>query len=228
MSNDIAKSDGQSFAMVPVTGQDEAAQVFRLCLYQGTAEEEQKYGAHLRRGDFFDQLDCQKVGTSVKIMPITGWTTWERWEQGQRAPVYSTRNRAEVPKSDLEWRTDGTKRTPPVARESVRLLVAVEGKPWPYLFVFKSTGLAAFQKTIGALETRRRAEKKATPGMYELTTTDDKNANNQPFKRLQARPVGEPDAGMIEVGRAVLARMSEFTAKADEAEGDNPGDEIPI
>lgn len=203
-----------------VDGRDDAMQLTRMAMCQGSAEEEQKYGTSIRRGDFVDVLEKRKI-VDPKIMPIAGFTTWVRWEKGVRKPVYSHRNKAEVPPQDLEW-IDGK---PPAASECVNLIVCVEGESWPYLFVFKRTALSAFNGVISPLEGRRAAMKKG-PGLYALTSIDDKGGGGDPYKRLVAKPCGDPSAELLALGVRVKGGIDDVkkraAAMAEEQESDIP------
>lgn len=222
MSKAIAKQEtsiataadfGGGIGATGVAGRTEAgSNLSKVVLFQGTAEEEAMYGS-FKRGEFLDALETRSLGTAIKIMPVFAFATWSVWEKGSKAPVQTWNNERDVPKHLLEWGDDGGHRTPPQAQMEINLICCVEGEQWPYLFVFKRTGLKAFEKTINPLEGRRAAIGKG-PGLYELSSKDDKNPDGQPFKRLVARPVGEPGADILKLGKAVFAARQAFEAKA--------------
>ena len=214
-----------------VEGQDDnKMQLGRVVLFQGTAEEEEMYGEH-KRGTFLDALEQRELGDEIDIMPVRAWASWAKFNRGENRPEYSTTIKAEVPDGDLEWGEDGT---PPAASESVNCVVVVKGEPWPYLLIFKRTGLAAFNKTIKPVEARRGATGK-TPGLYRLTSTDDKSADGKPFKRLVCRALRDPDTDTAKLAKTVFDAMDQAQAQqhAEAVSQDNPfagedGDDIPI
>ena len=196
-------------------------QLSRVVLFQGTAEEEEMYGEH-KRGQFLDALESRELGASIKIMPVALWQSWARFEQGRKVPVYSTTVKSEVPHQDLEWVND----MPPAATESINAVVIVQGEPWPYLLTFKRTGLKAFSKTIKPIEARRSMQQK-TPGLYELTSVDDKSADGKPFKRMTCRSLGDPDAETTTLAKTVfdaLDQVKQQAHKMDAGEDAKPFD----
>lgn len=227
-ATDLAKTEETTALVVPealqggalIEGTSRGPTLSRMAVFQGTAEEDAMYPGHtLKRGDFFDTLEVRRIGPSVKMVPIVGWVSWARFEKGSKIPVYSTTKRSEVPPEDLQWQEN----EPPAATESTNLVVVVDGEPWPYLFVFKRTGLEAFNKCIGPMEGRRGSMKKG-PGLYELGTKDDKNPSGQSYKRLTARLIGDPTSELLAVATTVHAGMAELRKKAEDMANDN----IPI
>lgn len=218
--------DASSFGGSVLAGLDDSTpQLSRVVMYQGTAEEEEMYGQHAR-GVFLDALEHRELGESIKIMPVALWGSWAKFEPGSKAPVYSTTVKAEVPPQDLEW-IDGQ---PPAATYSVNAVVVVEGEEWPYLMLFKRTGLKAFDKCIKPIEARRSLQQK-TPGLYELGSTDDKSGDGKPFKRLTCRSLGDPGEELAALALTVYRAMDKVKTAAQEmAEGENPfdSDDIPI
>lgn len=199
-----------------IEGQDGSAKMGRLHLYQGTPEEEQKYGADsgFKRGDFIDDLERRKIGDKIEMMILGGFTTWSRWEKGQRNPAYTFTKRSDVPAEDLAWSGEGASRTPPVASECVNAIVVVKGEQYPYLFRFKRTALKAFKETIDPNEARRGGAKRGH-GLYTLAGKDDKNAAGQAYKRLSVLKMSEPDAEMNAMASTVKQSIAEWKAKAD-------------
>ena len=195
--------------------EDRGLKLGRVVLFQGTAEEEEMYGDVHKRGDFLDALESRKLGTSIKIMPITGWTSWAKFVQGQKQPIYSTTNKAEVPPEDLEWDGDN----PPAATMSINVVVVVAGEHWPYLLIFKRTALKAWDKGIKPIEARRGTTNK-TPGLYELTSVDDKSSVGKPFKRLTARSLGDPDPETLELAMTVYSQVQAVKEKAKDLADD--------
>lgn len=191
--------------------EDKTPQLSRVALYQGTSEEEEMYGEH-KRGVFIDALECRELGTEIKIMPVFAWRSWAKFEPGSSRPVYSTANKSEVPPEDLEW--DDDSKTPPAATESVNVVIVVDGEAWPYLMVFKRTGLKAFEKVISPVE-KRRGMTNQTPGMYTLTSVDDKSGDGKPYKRLTARALGNPTPEMASLAKTIFNSMSAVKDKAE-------------
>lgn len=229
-ATDLATKEAAGALVVPealqggamIEGTTRGPSLSRMAVFQGTAEEDAMYPGHnLKRGDFFDTLEVRKIGPSVKIVPIMGWVSWACFEKGSKIPVYSTTRRNEVPPEDVQWNEN----EPPRATESTNLVVVVEGEAWPYLFVFKRTGLEAFNKCIGPMEGRRGAMKKG-PGLYELGTKDDKNPSGQSYKRLTARLIGDPTPELIAIATTVHAGMADLRKKAEDMAKANDG--IPI
>lgn len=203
-----------------VAGKDEAGlNLSRVVLYQGTPKEEEVYGKH-DRGTFLDSLDYRALGKEVKIMPVFAFATWAVWEQGASAPAQTWTDQRSVPKDLLEWSEEGGKRIPPQAVESINVVCLVEGQQWPYVIVFKRTGLKAFNRTIAPLEARNASINKP-PGLYALSSITDKNGQGQPFQRLTARPAGDPPAAMVALGLKILEARGTVRAKAEQVAADD-------
>jgi hypothetical protein len=202
-----------------VEGDDSSSTMPRLAMFNGTADEEKKYGNHLKRGEWFDTLEARAIGTTIKIVPIAGWRTWTLWPRGQKLPTYSVRNKAEVPPEHLVWK-DGQ---PPLASEAVNLIVLVRGEQWPYLMVFHKTSLKAYEKNIRDIETRRGKKKDPSgargvgPGCYELTSIDANNAKNDSYKQVVARYCGDPDPDMVDDINEMFAQLDSVRQKAESA-----------
>lgn len=238
---DLAETGGGALAVpenlttgLDIEGQDSGgAKMGKLHLYQGTPEEEQKYGADsgFKRGDFIDDLERRKIGDKVDIMVLGGFTTWSKWQKGQRSPVYTHTRKADVPAADLAWSEEGGSRTPPVASECVNAIVVVKGEQYPYLFRFKRTGLGCFKDTIEPNEARRGGAKRGH-GLYTVAGKDDKNGAGQAYKRLAVLRMSEPDAEMNALASTVKASLAAYKAKATEAaheEDSGGGDkDLPI
>lgn len=204
-----------------VEGQDNSgAKMARLALYQGTSEEEERYGK-FERGVFIDALEKRVVNTDA-VMFLGGFTTWSKWTQGSKTPDYTFRRKSDVPPEDLQG-------FPPVAVECVNLVVVVQGEPWPYLLRIKRTGLAAWNNVISPNEARRAAAGRG-PGCYKLASKQDKNAAGQTYRRLEVARIFEPPAELIPLAVLVKAQMADWQAKADAlaAEDDTGRGEIPI
>lgn len=232
MSKDITKKASTELVTatdfgggLTVEGQEDTSpQLSRIVMYQGTAEEEEVYGQH-SRGVFLDALESRELGTELEFMPVYAWASWAKFVSGQKAPEYSTRNKSEVPAEDLEFGEDGT---PPAATESINVVIVVQGEAWPYLFVFKRTSLRAFTKTVKPIEARRAATGK-TPGLYQLSSTDDKSADGKPFKRLVCRALGDPDAEVATLAKQVYDAMEGVKEKAAALADDGASDgEMPF
>ncbi|MCC6661727.1 MAG: hypothetical protein IT437_12675 [Phycisphaerales bacterium] len=194
-----------------IEGGDQGVQISRLALYQGTSTEQAAYpDSNFKRGDFFDTLEGRAVGQKVRIVPIFGWKSWVRFDRGSAAPIYSTRNKAEVPPEDLEWHD----KSPPLATECVNVVCAVEGEAWPYLLVFKRTGLKAWNKNVGPMEARRGSTSQG-PGLYELSSVEDKNPEGQAYKRITARFVGNPTPELVSLAAGVKRKLDEFRRLAE-------------
>lgn len=195
---------------------DKTPKIGRLVCYQGTQTEDKKYGAPkdtgFSRGDYLDPLERRSLGDKVNVMPIGGWMEWVYWPKDAKLPIYRHTDRSQVPPGDLLFEGD----QPPKAMACACIVVAVEGEPWPYVFVFKGTSWGAWEQTIKPFEGRRASLKKG-PGMYTLSTRDDKNAKNQDYKRVTAKPAGDPTAAMLELGSVVRSTITNVQAAAKQA-----------
>ena len=219
----------------------EGPQLSKVVLYHGTTEEEAEYGEH-KRGQFLDALESRELGDKIKIMPVHAWATWTKWQEGQKQPLYSFRDKSLVPAADLIDRDSNGDWMKPAAQMAINMVVVVEGESWPYLLIFKRTALKAYDKTIRPIEARRSMTNK-TPGMYELATIDDKSDEGKPYKRLVARSLGDPTPELATLGKQVYDSiervrqqaeamadddMGGTTAPAGKAQGNDNGNDIPF
>ena len=212
--------------------EDQSLSLSRIALYQGSNEEEEAYGKH-DRGVFLDVLECRELGTTIRIMPVFAFATYAVWRKGESRPVQSWKDRREVPAELLEWteNKDG-KRIPPEASESINVVCAVEKEPWPYLIVFKRTGLKCFEKIIKPLEARR-ALIGSGHGFYELSSVPDKSPDGKPYRRLTAKLVtqtgGNPPDDLVAIGNKVLAASAHARQQAEKLAEDGVGqdDKVP-
>lgn len=214
-----------------VEGRDASNSISRVVLYQGTAQEEALYGSDFKRGDFIETLEKRLLGKSIEIVCVAGWMSWSKFVEGQTAPVYSFRSKAEVPAEDLEWGKEGAAKRSRAAIETVNMVCIVNGEPFPALFMFKRTGMRAYTK-VEACESRFGR------CVYELSSEDDKNASGQPYKRLKARMIRKLSKGdaLIPIVTAIEGEFRkakdkfEKTADAapDEAKEVGGGPDIPF
>lgn len=202
-------------------GSDESNQIGRIALYQGTIEEQQAYGdvAGLKPGDFLD-VDAREKLDSPKIVISFGWKSWTKWIKGQKAPVYSHRNIAEVPAEDLEWRGQKPDQTPPAAVEAFNYVVFVEGRVWPYLLQLKRTSLSAgvslrkWEKARGMIGKPR--------GLYLLASTKKTNAENKPFFVVTPQPAGDCPDSMVPILLAAQQAKANIEQRASEKADEKP------
>lgn len=224
VSGDIAVANGNAGLAVAGRDEDQSLTLSRVVLYHGTPEEEELYGKH-DRGTFVDALERRAVGKSIKIVPVFAFATYAVWREGEKLPVQSWKDRSQVPADLLEW-TDkpGGGRQPPEAQESINVVCAVEGEPWPYLIVFKRTGLKAFDKIIKPLEARR-AMTGAGHGFYELSSIGDKNPAGKPYQRLTARYVtetgGKPPEELTAIVNKVTSAQDHAQRQAEKLAADD-------
>ena len=203
-----------------IQGRDERSKIniAKLSLYQGTTEEQEQYGDGFKRGEWLDTLAVKSLGEKVCVLFVPGLMTaqYAIWEKGKRVPTASWDNAASVPKELLEPSTlpDGTW-VPPQAQEAISCVVCVEGQDWPYLLVFKKTSLKCFNKRIMPMEAQL-ASANQPPGMYEMSSVDDKNAAGQGYKRVTAKYVGRPTQKMLELAKVVFSRASKYKQAARE------------
>jgi hypothetical protein len=221
-----ATGGGAIVAAAPVAeieGDESGGTMPALVLCQGTAQEVERYGDG-KRGKFLDSLDGSVIGDKVKVVICGGFMTWSKWIPGGRAPEYTVHRLEDAPAADREWTGADGARKPPAASECVNAVVCAEGVEWPFLFRFKRTGLAAYNKVIRPLEARRRSMAKGA-GVYELSAVSDKNAQGQPYLRLAAKFAGDIPASMAAQVNAVMTQWEAFKvkAKATAATDDNAG-----
>lgn len=195
----------------------------RMAMYNGTTEEQAAYeGCNFNPGDFIDVLEKRKLASS-RVVPLGAFVSWMYWPQGSKQPEYNVRSKAEVPPEHLEW--IGGK--PPLASQCLNAMLAVDGEPWPYLFVFKRTGCKAGE-LIFRLEGRRGAVNKGR-GMYELGSKKEKNAAGQTYHELTARPVGDCPASLVELVEGYEKSKHVTLAKAEAMTNDAPdAAEVPF
>jgi len=207
----------------------------RIYLYQGTAKEQKTYaGRGFEPGDFIDVLEQRNLGTSIKIMPVHAFARFAQWEKGAAQPIETWENEADVPAEKLVWRDGGPngKRIPPIATQTVNVVCAVEGEPWPYLVQFKKTSLDAFEKQILPLE-GRRAYQKQEPGLYTLSSTDANDDAGNPYKKLTAAPAGNANEQTVAIALKVREAQQAITeaalnmAKAEDGQA-NSGNQQPV
>lgn len=222
------KKPGGAIAPLSVEGDTGDSPLSYIVLYQGTAEEQQMYGDGFKRGDFIDVLEKRSLGQSIKVVPVAGFMSWARFEKGQRAPVYATRCRDDVPPADLNWSGPDMK-TPPAAVECVNLVMAVDGEPWPYLFRFKRTGLGTYNKVLAPLQKRRQLSGKGA-GLFELFSIDDKNPEGKPFKRLSCKGAGDPSSDLLALAATFQAEWNKLKVKAEKLDDTHaePDDGAPV
>ena len=202
-------------------GADSAPTLGRIAMYQGTAQEQAKYGEGVfKRGDFIDVLEGRKLASS-RIVPIYCEVIWQRWDKDQASPNYTYTNaeKYKIPTEDLEWNGD----LPPACAKMYRVIVLVDGEPWPYMFIVKRTMLKAFDLIL-QLEARRAAAGRGS-GIYELGSEDDKNAAGNSYKKLTAKAAGDIPEALFELYRSSRAGITAIRAKAQAATIE---DEIPI
>lgn len=214
-----------------VEGVEAGSKLGRMSLYQGTSQEQAKYGeGKFRRGDFIDVMEERKLASS-KIVPIFAAIFYQNWPKDSKTPIYtySHAEKHRVPHGDLEWSSDGK---PPAATKIYRAVVLVQGEPWPYLFEFKKTAAKAFEQ-IHAFEARRQSIGRGY-GLYELYSEDEKNPAGNTYRKLKVRPPVDMPTEMHELARQVLAGLETFKAKAEthddgeDFDRTGGGDEIPI
>lgn len=230
MSTELAQFNFGGSERTIVAGRDERAQiqVARLTIYQGTTEEVEQYGeGTFKRGDWIDTLSIRSLGTKINAVPVPGLykATYAVWEKGKRVPTHTWDDAKKVPPELMQSTTDANGIwIPPQAQEQISAVFCVQGEPFPFVIVFKKTGLKAFNRRIIPMETQLAAAG-MPPGMYELSSIDDKNAAGQAYKRLTAKYVGRPPEDLMKLTHSVFLNAAKFRALAeaaanDQAEGD--------
>jgi len=198
--NELATIEEKTTAVVPASiagglqfdGADQDDYIVpRLHMFQDTSYERDNIGKEFDLGDLVDPLEQRKLASN-RIVPIIGWKSWAKWEDGQSAPVYSTRDRLAVPADDLEWHD----KEPPAATEMFNMLVAVEGEMTPYLLVLKRTSIKAAKQLL-TLE-KMRGAKQQGPGLYAVEFTKETGGSGV-YAKMKLRPAGNPDADMLEL-----------------------------
>lgn len=200
-------------------------------VFQGTPTEQEKFG-QFPLGEVVDTIECRALASKF-FTPIKAFKQWVRWEKGVSTPVYSTRDRSEVPEEDLReiknWRKDENGESiPPRCTETHNWLVAVEGEYVPYLLRFKRTSLEA-GKTLNSIERGRGVMGKG-PGRYELDTTSKINGEKGVYIKPRVRPAGEPTQEMIDFVATVRAMFNDDSSNIQVQEDNDEyhGDDIPI
>lgn len=204
---------GAERAIVKGRGNESAINLSRVALYQGTAEEEAKYGEGFKRGEWIDTLEIRSLGPVIRVVPVAFKAQYAVWVKGQNTPAQSWNDAADVPPDLLQWQGEVDPRIPPAAQESINCIVCVEGEAWPYALTFKKTSLKAFNQRIQPMEARRAAMGQP-PGFYELSSIDDKNPDGQPFKRVVAKYIGNPPTEMLDLALKVYKSANEFQRRA--------------
>jgi len=208
-------------ATVDIDGAENAVRLGRISCYQGTAQEQSKYGEGVfKRGDFIDVMEARKLATN-RIVLVGGEMVYQKWSKDSPEPEYTYKANQKhlIPAGDLVWDGD----TPPVARKQYNAIILVEGEPWPYAWIIKGTALKAFESVLMALDTRRAAAG-SIKGLYELGTEDDKNKAGNSYKRLTIKPVGDLPESMYELFRSAKTGLAKFKASAETIQDD----ELPI
>lgn len=201
-----------------IEGADQSLSLGRMSLYQGTPTEQEKYdGCGFKPGDFVDVLERRKMASS-RIVCVAGFMTWQNWPKDFPKPVYTFRNRNEVPVEDLDWNGD----QPPAATEVYNYIVLVDGEGWPYLLNFKRTAFKV-GKDIAQLEARRSASG-AGRGFYALASKVEKNANKQSYQAMTYQILGNCPETMYPLLTSCLKQIENVKKQAEE-----PGDpETPV
>lgn len=226
---EIEVKQNGSTAIVPASlrggavldGDDRGLTLGRMAMYHGTTEEQNTYeGCDFKAGDFIDVLEKRKLA-SARIVIVHGFVSYVKWPQGAKTPDYVVRKVSEIPPEDVEdaWKM-----------RQINCVVLVDGEPWPYLCVFKRTGLKAGE-TIFQLEGRRTAAGKVR-GCYELGSQKAKSEAGQTYHQLTQRPVGDCPESLFDLLFSCLGQIDVVKAKADEAASEQGGshddDTIPI
>lgn len=226
----LAAPAGDQLPAIYIPSDDGRPPLASIRLFNNTAEEVLKW-PNLKWGQYYNSVTGDPLGEKVRIVALDYWREWARWEEGQNRPVYSTRNKAEIPPEDLKW-TGPDGKTPPAATETVNLIVIEQETGYPFLVPFKRTSLKSFQKGFAQIEAYRRVQNKGT-GLYELFSEQDKSADNKPYKRMMIRYVSDVPADLLAVCKVAAASLAEIKAEAEqlaarEAAGRGGDDEIPI
>jgi len=175
----------------------------RMHLFQDTGSERESIGKDFEMGDLIDKTECRKLASNV-IVPMAMYKSWAKWEEGEKPPIYSTRDKLEVPAEDLEW-NDGT---PPAATEMFNFVVMVEGEFSPYLLVFKRTGVKA-AKTLLTMQ-RTRDQMKRGPGRYRVTWSKE-NGTKGVYAKMNIRADGDPNAEMLQQVAAAVSQYGDLS-----------------
>lgn len=215
-------------AMVEGLGEAQSL-IGRLAMYNGTTQEQEMYdGCGFSPGDYFDVLERRKL-VDPHIVPLGGYVSWMKWPKGAPTPEYNVREKSRVPQEDLVWKDS----QPPVATECINMLVAVNGEPWPYLFIFKRTSYKAGQNML-RLEARRSAIGSGR-GMYKLSSKKEKNSAGQTYHEVTVTPAGNCPESLYPLISAYLGNKSSMEQRAEKLATDtgavevvDGGDDIPI
>lgn len=211
----LAVREGLGAGLV-VAGDDRTAAEMlpRATIYQGTAQEQTKYGeGKFKRGDLIHVSEARKLASNV-FVPVAGAISYVNWPKGARVPQYVLHDPSKVPAQDLKWGPNGEK---PIAAKTVTLVVLFQGESTPFILSFKKTGLRAYD-ALKAFEANRQIGGKQV-GAYRLEAVEDKDDGGNPFKRWTVVPHGEVPADMAELAAAFrsAATIHTLTTRARQA-----------
>jgi len=184
----------------------------RIIVHQGDIAEK-FYGVH-EKGTLLDTSTKEPI-PSVRFVPLAAWKEYIRWnEELGSAPVYATRDRAEVPDEDLAWNGE----EPPACTVYRNFAVLFEGMTMPVVLSMSDAKKA--QRTAGKLlnqlEKTRAASGKGR-GLYEVRIVDCENKKGK-WKDMQVQPVGNPSEEFAEQAAMWIATISGAEVRTNVAE----------
>lgn len=202
----------------------------RLAVWNSTPIQAEAYGEiDAKNGDLIDTMSKRKCASN-RIVPVHGFTIWQRWDKDTKAPqyTYTLAEKGRVPAEDLEPDENGNT----VAYKAFCLICLVEGEGYPFLMTFKRTSLRTGEDIMRWVA--RRMSIGQDPGAYTIGTKADKSGAGQTYLRTVL--VGTPAniaADTLPLYERVTASLERFKAKAAsvaaESEGDGHDDDgIPI
>lgn len=215
----LAIAGADDFFATPTVSNAEAGDriIPVLHMYQGTSAEAEEFGPGFVIGDLIDKIEKRKVA-SREVAVVLGKKWWKRWEQGNKAPVYSYDKKADVPAGDTEW-TDGPNgtRVPPRATEVYEFMVLVVGETFPYVLRFKRTSIDT-GKLLNTLCENAKAKRRIA--RYELGFNKEKNDKGV-FAVPTVRDVGDADEATKREVVGWFTRLSKSPGSV-KVQGDEP------
>lgn len=205
----------------------------RLHIIQGLPQERELYGK-FDEGDLINTITKERIATAAalpKFVPIFAWVEYICFKEPRGSGIeYRTRDKADVPVQDLEWRDmPGGERKGPRATRIINWVVLLDGQAEPFVLSFKTTCINT-GKTINTMEKGRTA-KNAGPGYYALVYRKKSNAKG-PWLSPEVRPAGDPPADMKDLAEALYNSLDPqaVSTEVEQVDDENEagGDVPPI
>ena len=111
----------------------------RLHLWQGTGEEDKKYGAEHPKGTLLNTSTSEALATD-RFIPIRGWHEWIEWQDRDQGGgiLRRSRDKNDFQPSDFEWGANGE---PPIAQHYIIWLCLFGDEELPFTVGFTKSAL---------------------------------------------------------------------------------------